>query len=229
MEISVRFGKHNLAGVLHTPAEKTKACVITCHGLASNKDSPKYIELAKRLCANGIAVFRFDFRGCGESPGVIGRTVIPDRIEDLENAMDFTGKRYSEMGLMGSSLGGSLSILKAAFDERVKALVTWATPCVLPERIFGPEGSRYDVIGALRRKHRPILIVHGTSDEVVPISHAQTLFENANEPKRILKIDGADHVFSNPAHRRAALEATIDWFKSYLTRIQNSFRSHGPP
>ena len=41
----VRFGEYRLAGVLHLPSERTLACVITCHGLYSSKDSEKYTNI----------------------------------------------------------------------------------------------------------------------------------------------------------------------------------------
>ena len=41
------------------------------------------------------------------------------------------------------------------------------------------------------------LIVHGTEDDVVPIGESRAIFENANQPKYLIEIEGADHVFSD--------------------------------
>ena len=143
----------------------------------------------------------------------------------MGSALDFvTERKHEEMGLMGSSLGGCVSILKAK-DERVKALVTWATPCIkgMP---FGPEveGLRalrrdlagYDIVEALKEVDCPYLIIHGSSDKIVPSSDAHALYEHANQPKSVMIVEGADHIFSDPVHRRKAMEATLDWFKKYL-------------
>ena len=228
MEESVRFGERGLAGVLHSPPRRPLACVITCHGFLSNKDSPKYIEMANRFCEEGFSVLRFDFRGCGESPGELDQTTLSGRIEDLGSALDFVvgERKHEKVGLMGSSLGGCVSILKAG-DERVKALVTWATPCIRGES-FGLEMgvfrelqrnlAGYDITKTLRETNRPILIIHGSSDKLVPPSQARALYENANQPKNILMVEGADHVFSDPVHRRKAIEATLDWLKKYLQK-----------
>ena len=225
MEESVRFGERGLAGVLHSPPRRPLACVITCHGLLSNKDSPKYVEMANRFCAEGFAVLRFDFRGCVESPGELDQTTLSGRIEDLGSALDFVvgGRKHEKVGLVGSSLGGCVSILKAR-DERVKALVTWATPCIRGSFGFEIGGFQklrrdlagYDITKTLREIDRPILIIHGGSDRVVPPSQARALYENANRPKSIVMIEGADHVFSDPVHRGKAIELTLDWFKKYL-------------
>jgi len=225
-EKNVRFGEYGLAGVFHSPCEKTSTCVITCHGLYSSKDSEKYVNIAHRFC-EGFAVLRFDFRGCGESVGRFEDTSITGRMEDLESVLDFVQERgYGNIGVMGSSLGGTVAILTAAKDRRVKALVTWATPCYLEElfreeEIKGLEKlrqdvSKYNVVKAVKEIHCPVLIVHGSLDEQVPLSHAEVLYENANEQKDIQIIENADHRLTDPAHRRRAVELTLNWFKKYL-------------
>jgi len=223
----VRFGEYELAGVLHSPNEKTSACVITCHGLYSSKDSEKYVSIGRRFCGEGLAVLRFDFRGCGESGGLLEETSLTSRMKDLESALDFVEEQgYESIGVMGSSLGGTVAVLTAAKDRRVKALVTWATPCYLDELFRGEmikgfeklrqDVSKYDVVKAVKETRCPILIVHGSLDEQVPLSHANVLYENAKEPKGIQIIEGADHRLTDPIHRRRAVELTLEWFKKYL-------------
>jgi fermentation-respiration switch protein FrsA (DUF1100 family) len=53
--------------------------------------------------------------------------------------------------------------------------------------------SRFDSIEKIREVHAPILIVHGTRDEVVPFAMGQELFAAAPEPKRFYAIEGAGH------------------------------------
>jgi len=226
-ESFVRFGEYRLAGVLHSPNEETSACVITCHGLYSSKDSEKYVDIGHKFSGEGLAVLRFDFRGCGESGGLFEDTSLTGRKEDLESALDFVEEQgYESIGVMGSSLGGTVAVLTAAKDRRVKALVTWATPCHLDE-LFREgllEGfdklrldiSKYNVVKAVKKTHCPILIVHGSLDQQVPLSHAKVLYENAKEPKDIQIIEGADHRLTDPSHRGRAVELTLEWFKKYL-------------
>jgi len=226
-EKNVRFGEHGLAGVFHSPREGTSTCVITCHGLYSSKDSEKYAGIARRFCGEDFAVLRFDFRGCGEIGDLFEDTSLTGRMEDLEDALDFVQEQgYENVGVMGSSLGGTVAVLTAAKDRRVKALVTWATPCRLGELFRGEEIkgleklrqdiSKYDVVRAVKKVHCPILIIHGSLDKQVPLFHAEVLYENANEPKNIQIIEGADHRITNHIHRRRAIELTLDWFKKYL-------------
>ena len=39
----------------------------------------------------------------------------------------------------------------------------------------------------------PVLIIHGTKDSVIPYRHGKELFELANEPKRFISVEGANH------------------------------------
>ncbi len=226
-EKHVRFAEHGLAGVFHSPREEASICVVTCHGLYSNKDSKKYVGIAQRFCEENLAVLRFDFRGCGESGGHFEDTSITGRMEDLGAALDFVREQgYESLGVMGSSLGGTVAVLTAVRNRRVNALVTWATPCRLDELFRGEviegleklrrDAKKYDVNRAVKEVHCPVLIVHGSLDEQVPFFHAEMMYKNANKPKDIQIIEGADHRFNNPIHRRKAVILTLEWFRKYL-------------
>ncbi|VUT25926.1 MAG: Alpha/beta hydrolase family protein [Candidatus Methanolliviera sp. GoM_asphalt] len=200
-----------LVGVFHPMKgeEKESPCVITCHGLDSYKDSEKYIEIAKRF-SNDFSVFRFDFRGCGESEGDKIRD-LSNRIEDLRAAINLIKNQPSvdaNIGLFGSSMGGYLSILIAA-EEEIKAIVTWSAPY----RLGYLKSDARDVIQDIRC---PIMIIHGDKDELVPISHARELYDCADEPKELKIIDGADHRFMDLSLRDKAIDISLEWFKRYL-------------
>ncbi len=201
-----------LVGVFHPmKGEEEGPCVITCHGLYSYKDSEKYIEIAKRF-SNYFSVFRFDFRGCGESEGDKIRD-LQNRIEDLRAAIDLIKNQPSvdsNIGLFGSSMGGYLSILIAA-EEEVKAIVTWSAPYRLP--MGDLKSDARDVIQDIKC---PIMIIHGDKDEIVPVSHARELYDRAYEPKELKIIDGADHRFMDLSLRDKAIDISLEWFKRYL-------------
>lgn len=222
----VRFGKRHLAGVLHQPSKRSSASVITCHGLYSHKDSQKYVEIARRFCEEGLVVLRFDFTGCGESRGKFEDSTLSMRINDLESALDFMEQQqHQEIGVMGSSLGGCISILTASRDERIKALTTWATPYYL-KKIFSREETlgkfredikTHDMAKAAEEVTQPTLIIHGSQDKLVPLSHTHALYREL-KLKHLEIIEGADHRFTNPTHRVKAIDFTLNWFKNYLVR-----------
>jgi fermentation-respiration switch protein FrsA (DUF1100 family) len=68
----------------------------------------------------------------------------------------------------------------------------------------------------LIKQSPPILIIHGESDELIPVEHAYKLFKAAKEPKKLEIIKGADHSFSNIEHLNKLIELSINWFKIYL-------------
>ena len=239
MEIAVKiekisFSSHGQAvvGSLHLPDIEKSPCVIVSHGLFSNKDSEKYISLGDRFPRKGIALLRFDFRGCGESKGKISESTLSDRLEDLNMAIGFVRSHphiSPRFGLMGSSLGGYISLIKAAGDEDIRAVVTWATPFTLVgleekkgEGELGSLGDDFfqdikvhDLTSALGKVVN-CLVIHGDHDELVPVEQARMIYEYLNEPKKMEIIEGGDHRLTHPGHRERAIETTLQWFERYL-------------
>jgi fermentation-respiration switch protein FrsA (DUF1100 family) len=58
---------------------------------------------------------------------------------------------------------------------------------------------------------RPLLIVHGTQDDVVPLDSSRALYERAGEPKDIIIIQGAGHQLRLV---NEAMEGALNWLKS---------------
>jgi len=125
----------------------------------------------------------------------------------------------SRLGVIGSSFGGMVAV--AAQDKRIKAMVCLSTPYELPSgsrrfnKRFYDDLRNYDLLQAVRTTS-PILILHGSSDEVVPPTHAQKLYEAAQEPKRLEIIEGADHVLSQRDQLKKVIDLSLEWFKKYL-------------
>ena len=210
--------------ILHCPeGEQYFPCVVTCHGYHSTKDSDKYVAVGNRFCEEGFAVLRFDFRGCGESEGSIEDSTLSGRVRDLESALRFVRSHTGvsgTIGLLGSSMGGCVAIVRAAQDRQIGAVATWSTPSNIAnlsdlEKVER-DVRRYDILQIVREVTAPILIIHGDSDELVPLCDAKDLYERANEPKTLKVIQGGDHRMTNPQHREEAIEASLEWFKKHL-------------
>ena len=219
--------------------------IIMSHGLEGSKDADKWLLLASRLYDAGFACLRFNYRGCGEgrekSEGNFEDTTLSRRIQDYRAALDFietipVGK--NRLGVVGSSFGGTVAI--AAQDTRVKAMVTMATPCrfkVPAEEQFREYQARgffelssgrrlktqflhdirhYDVGNTVGKIGCPLLIIHGSADEDVPVENAHHLYEKAKAPKRLKIIEGGNHGFNDPTHLEQVISLTSDWLKRYL-------------
>ena len=124
-----------LAGLITLPAGKSPwPGVVLAHGFANTKsENGGFDELAQLLAANGFAVLRCDFRGCGESGAPAGRMRISrEWPADLLNIISYLQGRpeviAARIGLTGQSMGATTVTQVAAFDERVTCAVT--TGCV---------------------------------------------------------------------------------------------------
>ena len=222
-----------LQGTLHLPAVPRPPLVIGCHGLHSNKDSPKQIALAEACSRLGLAYFRFDHRGCGRSQGEFEKvTSLPARCRDLRSALNTIRNRAETgdlIGLFGSSMGGTVCLSIAGSSE-VAAVVTFAAPVrsrthnqILKQPgdsnaggiHFDARKSDFDISEKLSRVSN-ILIIHGEADETVPLSHAKEIHRLAREPKKLIVQPNGDHRMSNTRHQSDFIRKTSEWFKSGL-------------
>jgi fermentation-respiration switch protein FrsA (DUF1100 family) len=223
----------NLAAVLHLPDEGQRwSCVVAAHGLLSSKESDKYVQIGETFSRAGFAVCRFDFRGCGESTGSLAETTVAGRVADLRSVVERIRVHPALNGrvaLLGSSLGAYVSLFVASRDFKVKALAAWATPANLEDFAERPDAVRAQGLGDafiaelkagdhLRAPAgtRYCLFVHGDQDELVPLQHAQGLFEASLNPRHLEIIPGGNHQLTEAAHRDRAIRLSLDWIGRYL-------------
>ena len=221
-----------ISGILHLPGTKNFPCVIASHGLLSSKNSEKYIVLGERLAWQGMAMLRFDFRGSGESEGRIEDDTVSRRISDLGSALSFIRTRLGpkiRLGLLGSSLGGYVTLIRASMEKEIRAVVVWATPFHLDGLKSNKGAEGYSLPGEAffkdLPKHRllPLLpkvsngiVIHGEKDELVPVHQAWEIFHGLRDPKEIHTIEGADHRLTEATHRQRAVDLSVAWFEKYL-------------
>lgn len=203
-------------------------CVVLSHGLVSSKESSKYVALSEILAREGIAGCRFDYHGCGESGGDLTETTLTIRLENLDAVVEYVmGHRSVDpgrIGLLGSSFGGTTSVLKAARDRRIGCISFWATPYKVDRPEDGQlsditfkdaiytDFAAYDILDEARSVCCA-LGIHGEYDEVVPWQEGDAIFRQMAGPKEFELIKGADHVFSDPLHRERAIGLAVNWFK----------------
>lgn len=195
-----------------------------------------YPELAERLAREpGWAVLTFNFRGTGASAGDFS---LDGWLADLRRAVDVLSERADVGGvwLAGSSTGGSLAICLAADDERVRGVATLAAPASFSEWAADPARLLADAraLGIIRRADfppdpaawgrviaevspltaaaklapRPLLLIHGDQDEVVPLADARALYEAAYGVADLRVVAGAGHRLR---HDPRAVALLIGW------------------
>jgi pimeloyl-ACP methyl ester carboxylesterase len=229
---STHSAGYEIKGVIHWPQRSRAPCIICSHGLFSSKDSPKFIAMTEHLAQEGFAAIRYDHRGCGESQGRIEETTVSGRLADLEAVYDFVRPHprvNGNVGLMGSSMGGYISLFAAAGHPALKPVVIWATPYQLRPRtnesaddpyaplgdIFFEDLARYRLEDVLKRISH-CLVVHGQNDELVPVWHAARIHELLTQPKALQIFATADHRFSDLHLRDEAIRCSAEFFKHYL-------------
>ncbi len=234
--ISLDFlsGKFHLKGTLHLPDVQKPPVVIGSHGLFSTGNSPKQIALAEKCNEYGIAFFRFDHRGCGDSEGNFETvTSLSGRCEDLIHAVNLIVSRKDigpGFGLFGSSFGGS-TCLAAANRLKPDAIVTVAAPFRIrtsDEAIEIIRKTDHPKADAMIRHNRnltfdisdqlagisDLLIFHGDRDSIVPPFHAIEIHREARSPKRLIMLKNGDHPMSDPDHQQRFLREASLWFKA---------------
>jgi alpha-beta hydrolase superfamily lysophospholipase len=234
IDITFTSNEFNLKGTLHLPETDLPPVVIGSHGLLSNSNSPKQIALARECNAHGIAYFRFDHRGCGQSEGVFNEvTSLKARRNDLISAVNFIQRRKdigNRLGLFGSSMGGTVCI-SVADSLKINAWVTYAAPvrstAIAPAIEKSDDAERlsplldqkhlaWDISDKLKHLHHTF-VLHGDSDLIVSPSNAHEIYTKSSHPKKLIIQKGGNHVMSNKKHQLDFLREAVSWFKNWLT------------
>jgi alpha/beta superfamily hydrolase len=201
------FEIHGIHGIIHHSSDDI---IICCHGLFSNKDSQKYLEVAKLANIKGISCIRFDFRGCGQSSDDFSYK-LDDKVADLQVVFEYVTNKFSKsrIALFGSSFGGMTALRFAALNE-VSSIVVLSTPYKIEL-----QGQLID-ISSFVKKCSNVLVMHGSNDELVSSNHAGLIYEKVCDPKKLLFFE-TDHVFSDGTIRSEALNIGIRWIKQFFS------------
>jgi putative redox protein len=119
----------NLAALLELPNEKPLGYAIFAHCFTCNKNLTAVRNIGRALTSKGIAVFRFDFTGLGESEGEFEDTNFTSNVDDLIAAADYLKTNYEAPSiLIGHSLGGAAVLFATHQIPSIKAVVTIGSP-----------------------------------------------------------------------------------------------------
>jgi uncharacterized protein len=122
-----------LYGILHQPEEDQKpTAVIFLHGWGTYRIGPHrfFVESAREFAAAGFPCLRFDFRGRGESEGIVAETTLLDMIDDAKAAIQFMLKQQGigQIVLIGLCSGGEVAVGTASCNSNVNGVVLLSTP-----------------------------------------------------------------------------------------------------
>jgi uncharacterized protein len=221
-----------------------RATIILSHGYGDNRDL--MLPFAGFLHRAGFSVLTYDMRASGTSGG---RDVTLGAFEhqDLVSAVDYLSTRKdvdpARIGALGISLGGSVTLLAAAEDPRIRAAVDdsgFSSPesevaagfehfIHLPAFPFAPlaiaiaewrAGVNLRDVRAIDQvasiAPRPLLVIHCTADTTVPPAHSEQIFARARNPKELWLVPGCSHAQAHTAAQEEYERRVTHFFETAL-------------
>ncbi|WP_435016928.1 alpha/beta hydrolase [Tundrisphaera sp. TA3] len=223
----------------YCPTDIHRRLIVLVHGMGGSRDN--MANLASDLRARGYDVLLFDLRGHGESDPsrlFMGRRERED-IRAVQAWATRAGYPADRIGWLGQSMGASTLLMEAARNEGIRVAVLDSPFGNLPEllrdqltrhshlpRLFNPGillaarvafGVRTDdlipLISARRWGGRPMLLIHGEADTIVPVAQARQIARVAGTSCETIMLPGVPHVGAyrrDPARYVAAVGRFFD-------------------
>ena len=243
VEFLSRAGDVNLDG-WYVAAQESAPTVIFVHGIGSQRTGDQMTELAVTFYGQGFGFLMFDLRAHGVSGGELTSGGYHERF-DVLGAFDYLKTRGvdpGDIGVLGLSMGAGTSVMAAAIEPQMTALVLdspyarvseliaqeaarktpfpgWFTPVFIPMAVFWAD-VLYDIdVKAMAPEvvvaelNYPIMVIYGTADTRIPSEHGQRVYDAAPQGSVLWVVDGSDH-----------LDAYIDHPDEYAERVVSYFR-----
>lgn len=234
----IPFAGAHLPAHLRRPGRPDRPpVVVLVPGLDSTKE--EFYTFEPVFHARGMATLAIDGPGQGELDEAL--PLRPDYEAVLSAVLAWLAERPdvdgSRVAVAGVSLGGYFATRCAAYVPSLRAVAEiagpydwgdcWDTAPALTREAFtrraGASGEataralahRFTLAGAAHRIHRPLLVVHGARDRLVPYEHAERLFAEVPAPsKQLQRYAEGNHVCNNLAYAYRPLVA--DWLARHL-------------
>jgi putative phosphoribosyl transferase len=203
-EISIPAGQFNLPGELEIP-QNSSSLVLFSHGSGSSRLSPRNQLVARKLRENGIGTFLFDLLAI-EEDRVEARfdiALLTKRLLFISHwLLNQPYTKEMNLAYFGASTGAASAMNAAAkMGSGVKAVVS--------------RGGRPDLaMASLPEVKAATLLIVGSLDyEVIELN--QQAFEKLNDPKELIIIPGASHLFEEPGKLEEVAGHASKWFSRW--------------
>lgn len=217
----------------YTPP-KNGALILTAHGYGARRSEEFYLLFAE----HGYGVLAWDFRGHSASGGDLVTFGYYETL-DVEAALDYAlaQPNVEHIGGWGASMGAVTMIRATAQRPEIEALVVDSPFVTLEDelglRVPNPllnslirffaeretglsfdENRPIDEIGLI--SPRPVFLIQGMGDEMVPLDSADRLFKATGEPRQIWTEPDVPHLNMYAFYRTRYTKRVIKFFNSYL-------------
>ena len=198
-----------LEALVNAPQGTPRAVVVFAHPLPTEggtMHTKVVFQSAKALTRIGCVVLRFNFRGVGLSAGTWdeGR----GEQDDFKAAVASAASEYPslEVWAAGFSFGAFIAATVGADDDRVCTLIAIAPPV-----------DRYD-FARVTASTKPKFIIHGERDELIPLKSVRQFYAQLQEPRELIVIDRANHLFDGQAGEVG--DALADLLEDFVCKTQ---------
>lgn len=161
----------------------------------------------RRMQDLGFAVLGIDYRGFGRStPGLPSEVMA---YEDARAAWDWLAREHPQARrfVFGHSLGGAIAVQLASEVPDAAGLVVEGSFTSIPDLVgtfkwgWLPVSplitQRFDAASRMGKLRAPVLVVHGSEDQLISPELGRALYEQAPGPKRFVLVDGGSHHNTN--------------------------------
>lgn len=169
-----------LRGAFFHDASAERPVIVYFHGNAES--AANNLPLAAHLFAGGYDVFLAEYRGFGGSPGSPSEDGLYSDARGALRWLELREIETSRVILVGRSLGTGVAVeLARSVPARAVVLVSPYTSITdMGRSLVGPLApllvrDRFDSLAKLPTILPPVLILHGSRDEVIPVSHGRQL------------------------------------------------------
>lgn len=180
--------------VLFLPNPGVRHTILYFHGNA--EDLGNTLPILRQFQADGFSVLSFDYRGYGRSEGKPSEEKI---YADTDAVLAFAQRKFGvAIGsciAVGRSVGSgpAVDLAKRASVSGLVLISPFTSTFRVMTKVKLLPFDRFDNLAKISQVQCPVLIFHGTADEVIPFAQGEKLFASANEPKRPVWITGARH------------------------------------
>ncbi|MEO8118753.1 MAG: alpha/beta fold hydrolase [Rhodoferax sp.] len=176
----------------------------------------------RRMQDLGFAVLAVDYRGFGRSSAALPSE--ETALEDARAAWDWIAMQHPAQPryIFGHSLGGAIAIdLAAQVDDESGTIVDGTFTSMLDVvgsfkwgwlPLSGFITQRFESVSKVAGIGSPLLVVHGSEDQLIPASLGRKLYEAAQEPKRFVLVKGGSHHNTNSLGQAQYREAVAELF-----------------
>ncbi len=179
---------------IYLPNKKAKYTILVSHGNA--EDLGTVMPFLRAMHDNGFSVFAYDYHGYGLSSG---KPSEHNAYLDVNAAYDYLTRNLKiapeNIVSYGHSLGAAVA-LDLAVRESVAAVIlqgAFTTAFRVVTRIPIIPFEKYDNLKKIKQLKCPLLVIHGTADNIIAFWHGQKLFTVAQVPKQFYRVEKAGH------------------------------------